>query len=141
MEDNNALDVILEKELDLFNKINTVQLRVREAVTAREWVDFELLNAKILSIGGEIDVLEEKRLALDGKVESQATQNLKRQVKAAIYRAQWTSDAVARYIDEQRLLTAAFIEAIYPEKRGTIYSRYGKRAAADMRSIVLDGAY
>ena len=145
MEESNELDGILSAELALLDEAHHAQIAVKSAVERREWADFDRLNAEVAAAGQKIAVLEAQRLAIQSSAlaaeELPQTRELKRQVKAAVHRLRWTQDALTRYIAEQRALTGAFIEAIYPEKRGALYSRYGTRASADMRSLVLNRAY
>jgi hypothetical protein len=140
MDESNGLDAILEAELALLADAGAMQERVKEAVESRAWAGFEAYTRKLEELGARMDALEGKRLAAqDGATPHTAA--LKRRLRAEVNKIRWTSEAVARYIGEQRLLAGAFIEAVYPEKRGAVYSRRGKREAADMRRLVLDEAY
>ncbi|MDR1231334.1 MAG: hypothetical protein LBK61_08030 [Spirochaetaceae bacterium] len=142
MKKLNGLDAILEAELSLLGDVGAMQERVKEAVEKREWVAFETYNRQIDEAAGRLADLEEARQnSADGDTATAKTAELKRGLKAEIDKIRWTGEAIARYLDEQRTLVGGFIEALYPEKRGTIYSRYGKRADADMRSLVFNEAY
>jgi hypothetical protein len=140
MEKLDGLDAVLAAELSLLGAIGAMQEKVKAAVEKREWAAFEAYNRHIDEAAGRFADLEEARLhSTDGATAK--TVELKRCLKAEINKIRWTGEAIARYIEEQSVLVGAFIEAIYPEKRGAIYSRYGRRAAADMRSLVLNQAY
>jgi hypothetical protein len=140
MEKLNGLDAILEAELSLLGDVGAMQERVKEAVEKREWAAFETYNRRIDEAAVRLAELEAARQnsADDGTAK---TAELKRGLKAEIGRIRGTGEAIARYLDEQRTLVGGFIEALYPEKRGTIYSRCGKRAVADMRSLVFNEAF
>jgi hypothetical protein len=140
MEKTNGLDALLEAELALLVTIGAAQSKVKEAVEKREWAAFEMYNQEIEKTTVRFAELEAARQSSTDAVTPKTTE-LKRCLKAEINKIRWTGDAIERYLEEQRALTDAFIEAIYPEKRGTIYSRYGKRASADMRSLVLNQVY
>jgi hypothetical protein len=140
MEKLNGLDAILEAELSLLAAVGAAQAKVKAAVEKREWAAFETYTRQIEETAARFADLEAIRQN-SADAGTPQTAVLKRCLKAEINKIRWTGEAVARYIEEQRSLTGAFIEAIYPEKRGAIYSRYGKRAAADMRSLVLNQAY
>jgi hypothetical protein len=140
MEKSNELDAVLEAELSLLVTIGAVQAKVKVAVEKREWAAFETYNREIEETAARFAELEAARLS-SADAATPKTAELKRRLKAEINKVRWTGEAIARYLEEQRALTDAFIEAIYPEKRGAIYSRYGKRAAADMRSLVLNQTY
>jgi hypothetical protein len=140
MEKSNGLDAVLEAELSLLVAVGAAQAQVKEAVEKREWAAFEAYTRHMEETAVRFAGLEEARQKSAGAV-TEKTAALKRCLKAEINKIRWTGEAIARYIEEQRALSGAFIEAIYPEKRGAIYSRSGKRAAADMRSLVLNQAY
>jgi hypothetical protein len=140
MEKSNGRDAILEAELSLLVAIGAAQTKVKEAVEKREWAAYETYAREIEETAARLSALEEARLN-SMNTETAQTAALKRCLKAEINKIRWTGEAITRYLEEQRALTGAFIEAIYPEKRGAVYSRSGKRAAADMRSLVLNQAY
>ena len=140
MEKSNGLNAVLEAELSLLVAVGAVQAKVKEAVEKREWAAFETYNREIEETAARFAELEAARQE-NAEAETPQTAALKRCLKVEVNKIRWTGEAVARYLEEQRSLTGAFIEAIYPEKRGAIYSRSGKHAAADMRSLVLNQAY
>lgn len=140
MKKSNGLDSVLEAELSLLVAVGASLAKVKEAVEKREWAAFETYNRQAEETAARFAGLEAARQK-SADAETPQTAALKRCLKAEINKIRWTGEAVARYIEEQRALTGAFIEAIYPEKRGAIYSRSGKRAAADMRCLVLNQAY
>ncbi|MDR1095858.1 MAG: hypothetical protein LBL31_05670 [Spirochaetaceae bacterium] len=139
MEKLNGLDAILEAELSLLGVVGAMQARVKEAVEKREWAAFEVYNRRIDEAAERLAGLEAARQNCADVVTAK-TGALKRGLKAEIGRVRGTGAAIARYLDEQRSLVEGFIEALYPERRGTMYSRRGKPAAADMRSLVLNKA-
>jgi hypothetical protein len=140
MEKVNGLDAILEAELSLLGDVGAMQERVKAAVEKREWAAFETYNRRIDEAAGRLAELEAARQNSADGVTSK-TAELKRGLKTEINQIRGTGEVIARYLDEQRTLVGGFIEALYPEKRGTIYSRGGKRADADMRSLVFNEAY
>jgi hypothetical protein len=140
MEKSNDLDSILEAELSLLAGIGAMQDKVKAAVEKRAWAEFELYNRQIDGMSARVDELERARQN-GAALPTAKTAVLKRCLKAEINKIRWTGEAIARYIGEQRSLVDAFIEAIYPEKCGTAYSRRGKRAEADMRSLVFNEAF
>jgi hypothetical protein len=140
MEKLNGLDAVLEAELSLLGDIGAMQARVKEAVEKREWTAFEMYSRQIDETSVRFAELEDARQH-SGNSATDKTAELKYDLKAEINKIRWTGEAIARYIEDQRTLVGAFIEALYPEKRGTIYSRCGKRAATDMCSIVFNQTY
>jgi hypothetical protein len=140
MEKLNGLDAILEAELSLLVAVGAAQTKVKEAVEKREWAAYEAYNREIEETAARLSMLEVARQNR-ADAETAQTATLKRCLKAEVNKIRWTGEALTRYLEEQRALTGAFIEAIYPEKRGAVYSRSGKRADTDLRSIVFNQVY
>jgi endonuclease/exonuclease/phosphatase family metal-dependent hydrolase len=146
------LETILRAELALLKAIELLQAEVKSAAEKREWADFEALNLQIQEVSVKFAGLEEARsLAIEtqkeagnraGRAENTKkdplVRTLMREMKKDISRVRWTGAAILHYIESRQALTNSFLEAIYPEKRGTIYEKSGKRTGVDMRSLVLD---
>jgi hypothetical protein len=48
------------------------------------------------------------------------------------------NDTFMSYIDELRTMTAAWLEAVFPAQGGKLYTRKGRQAARDLRSVMLN---
>jgi hypothetical protein len=63
---------------------------------------------------------------------------LYRQLKLETLKIRLENEALMRYLSEGRAVVAGFLEAVFPDRKGRLYSRRGKQVQADMRSIVLN---
>jgi hypothetical protein len=61
-----------------------------------------------------------------------------RQVKLEVLKIKLETEALERYLNEGRATVAAFLDAVFPDRKGRLYSRRGKQVPADMRSILFN---
>jgi hypothetical protein len=148
----------LESELEAVTEAQAAQALVSEAVKRREWIDFNASIETVRALSARIDEIENRRLELtrDGggisgaglsfydfvrrfsNDERQILCGLYRQLKFEAARLRFSSEALAAYLGEARLLAAGLLEAAFPEKRGKIYGRSGAERSAKLGGIVLD---
>jgi hypothetical protein len=152
----------LREEAALVTRIAEIQGLVRAAVTSREWTDFEGHLAELARLGEECAALDRERqrcfaaapggdqsggeggggfYALVSRFPPEAQRELcalYRQLKQTAIKIRLENEALARYLKEGQTMAAAFLEALYPDRKGRLYSRRGKQVPADMRSILLN---
>jgi hypothetical protein len=159
---------VLDRETELLTSIEAAQKQVREAVIKREWADFEKLQARLGRIGTELEGLEGERKALfNGQspagggnspgtpgtdeetgfyrliaglpsTEQRDLTGKYRELKLAGLRVRINNDNLLAYIAGIRSAMSAFIESVFPDRKGRVYSRSGAVVPQDMRSMVLD---
>ena len=153
---------VLERESDLLGKIASAQAAVKNAVTKREWADFEAMFLSLNEYKEQFEVLETERLVLfagaisaglptDGNMphfyamisrlpEDQRREmaDVYRNIKERALKVRLANDALLLYLDEAKATANAFLKAAFPERKGGVYSRQGKKVSSDMRSMVLD---
>jgi hypothetical protein len=150
---------ILERELELIKKIAALQTVIWEAVSNREWTDFEAHNQAINALGGEFDGLETEREGLleemgggQGNEKERFYQlasrfspnfqknltEMYRTLKLETIKVRMSNEALLNYLAGARTMMAGFLEAVFPERAGRLYTPRGTQAAADMRSVVLN---
>jgi hypothetical protein len=148
---------ILLREIELTANISGLQILVKDAVMRRKWADFEALMRSLAQIGGEFEQLDARREALFQNgysrtsfyafcsrlppAERETLGNLYRTLKMDIVKIRINNDALAEYLDEARIMVTGFLEAVFPERQGQLYSRCGTRIEADMRSLVLNKSF
>jgi hypothetical protein len=66
---------------------------------------------------------------------------LYRKLKLETLKTRMANDALLRYLNEGRSVIAAFLEAAFPDRKGRLYSRWGRQIQADMRSMVLNRSF
>ncbi|MDR1948018.1 MAG: hypothetical protein LBQ38_01360 [Spirochaetaceae bacterium] len=148
---------VFRRERELAAAVLEIQAAVKKAVLNREWVDFEAAMAKLARIGGEFEALDAERLALFENGEGQngfyalaarlpgaeraELSGLYRELKMDVTRIKLENDALMAYLNEARIVVAGFLELIFPERKGRLYSRQGTKVEADMRSLILNKSF
>jgi hypothetical protein len=153
--------LILGRELEVVKKIAALQAVIWKAVSNREWTDFEAHNQAINALGGEFDGLETEREGLLAKMGGDTGQEdekrrfyrlvsrfspnfrrdltgIYRTLKLETMKVRMSNEALLSYLAEARTTMAGFLEAVFPERAGRLYTPRGTQAAADMRSVVLN---
>ncbi|MDR2194872.1 MAG: hypothetical protein LBP19_10515 [Treponema sp.] len=148
----------LKQEDELLQKIIETQSAVRNAVLKREWTDFETLNGELEAYKEQFEALEAERLALFGTVpdaegktphfytmvsrlpedEREDLSELYRSIKDRALKVQIANEALLLYLTEARSTVGDFMKAAFPDRKGGVYSRQGRKVSSDMRSLVLD---
>jgi hypothetical protein len=152
-------DVLL-KEIGLLEKITLLQSLVWNAVTTREWTDFEAHIAAINAFGDAFNVLERERQGLLAELPAQAgigdeksrfyalaarfppdlcneITAIYRNLKLETLKVRASNEALLNYLAGAKATMTSFLEAVFPD-RGMLYSKGGKQIAQDMRSMVLN---
>jgi hypothetical protein len=155
---------ILKGEIELLEKIASLQDSVRAAVMSRNWVDFEALSASLNEYSGRFEALEAERVrvfsalgettpgadekagfyALAARLPEAERKELSaayRKLKIETRRMFLLNNSLLEYLNEARGTVAAFLEAVFPDRKGRLYSRRGIAEAADMRSMVLNHSF
>jgi hypothetical protein len=133
-------------------------------------VDFESLLAKMHEQGSEFELLEAERAGLfadpvpeknRGQDPGQDTEavsfytlisrfpeknrkelsELYRKLKQETLKTRMANETLLRYLSEGRTVIAAFLEAAFPDRKGRLYSRWGKQIRTDMRSMVVNRSF
>ena len=63
---------------------------------------------------------------------------LYRRIKMRTLGVRFANDSLTDYLDETQAVVSGFLEAVFPDRRGKIYSRKGTQVSPDMRSMVLN---
>jgi hypothetical protein len=149
---------ILVKETELVRRIGALQNLIYEAVTSREWTDFEEHFADLGIMRGEFTVLESEREQIFAEFCSKPDSNagfyafasqfpleqrddltaVYRDLKLEAMRVRMAGEALTGYIAGMRATMAGFFEIAFPERGGKIYSPHGNAVSHDMRSMVLN---
>ncbi|MDR1411061.1 MAG: hypothetical protein LBI91_02510 [Spirochaetaceae bacterium] len=156
---------VLKAETELAGGICAMVMMVRRAVEARAWTDFELLMENLARSGAEFEALEQEREAVFAALAEKNEENgaafareagfyalaarlpveeqklltgLYRNLKLVIFKAGIENSALANYLNGIHGIVSDFIAAAFPDRRGKLYTRRGRQAHADMRSMVLN---
>jgi hypothetical protein len=64
--------------------------------------------------------------------------DLYRRIKMRALGVRFANDSLTDYLDETQAVVSGFLEAVFPDRKGKIYSRQGRQVTPDMRSMVLN---
>jgi hypothetical protein len=150
---------VLGRETELLGDIEAAHKRVWDAVVKRDWADFEALMAGMDRIGAELGRLEDERMGLVREMaadsggrgddfyavvaplppgERKELSERYRGLKMAGLRVRAANESLLAYMAGIRATMSGFIEAIFPDRKGRVYSRSGAVVPQDMRSMVLN---
>jgi hypothetical protein len=152
---------ILKQELAMLEQIQSLQGQVRNAVRNREWTDFEGHLGSLAVIGDEFEALDHERAqvftgfarrmgfnyagvgfyafaARLPELERRELSDLYRHIKMRTLGVRFANDSLTDYLDETQTVVSGFLEAVFPDRRGKIYSCRGTQVSPDMRSMVLN---
>jgi hypothetical protein len=155
---------LLEGETAILRKIASLQDSVKAAVMNRDWTDFETLLGSLQKYCDQFETLEAERVrffSTQGKTSSGNDENagfyaitarfplaeraelhaVYRTLKLEILRVRLINNSLMEYLNEARNAVDAFFEAMFPDRKGQLYSRRGVRKLADMRSMVLNHSF
>jgi hypothetical protein len=153
--------LILKQEHELLQKIGQLQNLVKNAITNREWADFEGYLGSMAAIGDEFEALDLERIQIftnfskrlgfnhEGvgfysfaarlpEPERKELSELYRRIKMLTLGVRFTNDSLTGYLNEAQTIVCGFLEAVFPARRGKLYTRKGTQVTPDMRSMVLN---
>ncbi|MDR1238659.1 MAG: hypothetical protein LBK27_00945 [Treponema sp.] len=153
--------LILGREIEVLKKIGALQTIIRQAVSGREWTDFEAHNQALNGLGFEFEALEAERVGLLAEMGAAGGQGdekrrfyalvscfspelrdelarMYRALKFETMRIRMTNEALVTYLAGAKNMMAGFLEAAFPERAGRLYTHQGTQSAPDMRSVVLN---
>jgi hypothetical protein len=152
---------ILKQELQMLEQIQVLQNEVKNAVRNRQWTDFEGHLGSLAAIGDEFEALDLERVQIftafarkmgfnhEGvgfyafaarlpEPEQRELSELYRRIKMRTLGVRVANDSLTDYLDETQAVVSGFLEAVFPDRKGKIYSRQGTQVTPDMRSMVLN---
>jgi hypothetical protein len=153
--------LILLREAELLKKVAARQALVRNAVLNRQWIDFEAHIADMNALGDEFAALEAERETFMSKLPAQCgggdeksrfyalaarfpadkrseITEIYRNLKLETLKVRASNDALLGYIAGAKATMTGFLEAVFPDRGGRLYTKRGKQIAQDMRSMVLN---
>jgi len=160
MENSLALSLVLQKEIEILEKLPPIQVMLRNAVIMREWTDYEALMETIGEIGEQFEALDLEReklfkdcacgqepeafYAWTSKLpahERDELGGLYRRLKIITLQIKIANDTLMEYLREVKSTVAGILERAYPDRRGKIYSSNGTEREADMRSVMVNRTF
>jgi hypothetical protein len=153
--------LILKQEIELLDKISALQVQVENAITNREWTGFESRFESLAAIGDEFQALDLERaqifarLAREAGIDSEGASfyscvarlpeaerkelsELYRSIKTRTVELRLANESLAKYLSEIQSVVSGFLEAVFPDRKGRIYTRQGTQASPDMLGMALN---
>ncbi|MCL2380884.1 MAG: hypothetical protein FWC64_04745 [Treponema sp.] len=156
---------VLAGEIELLRKISEAQGIVRQAVINKEWAEFDEKTAEVNRIGKEFALLENERIRFFSALsdfsgrsgggelsfyalitclpeqENQELSRLYRELRVETIKIRALNESLLVYINEARNMATAYLEAVCPARGGKLYTRKGRRAAQDLKSMVVNNHF
>jgi hypothetical protein len=153
--------LLLRQEIELLEKISALQAQVKNAIINREWTDFEDRFESLAAIGDEFEALDLERAEVFSRFakelglneedapfyrcaarlpepERRELSGLYRRIKMRTVEVRMANESLTKYLSEMQTVASGFLEAVFPDRKGRIYTRQGTLAAPDMRSMALN---
>jgi hypothetical protein len=153
--------LILGRELEVLKQIGALQTIIWEAVSSREWTDFEAHNQAINALGFEFEALEAERMGLLSEMGAGGGREdekrrfyaliscfspdlredlaaMYRTLKLETMRIRMANERLIDFLAGAKTMMTGFLEAAFPDRAGRLYTPQGTQAAADLRSVVLN---
>jgi hypothetical protein len=152
---------VLNRETEQVTRIAALQMLVRKAVRDRQWTDFESLMQDLGTIGAEFEILDRERLQVFSQfaggigretdnrdfyalaahfpeTERRDLTEVYRRLKLETLRIRLENNSLLNYIRESQALASGFLNTVFPETKGKLYSRQGRATQPELRSMVLN---
>jgi hypothetical protein len=153
--------LILGREIKILKKISALQDLIWGAVASRKWTDFEAHNQTVNALGREFEALEAEREGFFSEIGVAGGQEdekkrfyrmisffspdlrneltaLYRTLKLETMKVRTSNEMLLSYLADAKTVMAGFLEAIFPDRAGRLYTSQGTQIAADMRSMVVN---
>jgi hypothetical protein len=162
---------ILIRECEMVQKAASIQSKIGDAVTKREWIDFEGHFEAMNAMGSAFTALEKEREGLFAEFEAAAGRKenaphldddkgrfyalaaslpaeqreeltaLYRSLKLEALRLRMAGESLLAYLGSAKATLEGFIELAFPDRGGRMYSHRGTKVTHDMRSMVLNHSF
>lgn len=147
---------IFKEQINVLREAFRVQNALKHAVYEKKWTDFEALNQALAAALLELEQSEARRRVLFDpeqcvsaprfylyaaglpQKEREDITGAYRTLKMETAKLRLANLAFQNYIKEIGDISKSFLDAAFPDRRGSLYGRRGAIRGADMRSIVLD---
>ncbi len=150
----------LEKQSDLLGKFGRLEADLQEAIIERDWQTMDAVIPELERLGDELENLEREReaavcaskeelglapeqsfaelLARSEPQERAELASLYRNLQIAVLRVKNQTSGIDAYVRNSIRTANTVLGEIFPERKGTLYSRTGAHRQAHGSAIVLD---
>jgi len=153
--DNERVFLILQLQVEIMEEIFAIQELVKNAVINQEWTDFDTLLGTINQYSDNFHELETERVSIFDKIsgkrsnfyntiihfpeeERKKFSELYRSLKMKTLKVRMSNESLIHYLDEAKTTIDTFLDAAYPDRKNRLYSPWGAKVSADMRSMIVN---
>lgn len=136
----NLIDV-LGKESLLLDDILSQQVVVHNCVTKRNWLELESTMTKLQKMSDDFVELENQRVALSEKMnifQDPDFTPVLNTVRNKLNKSKIENHVLNEYISTTKNFLQGIFDEALPQRRNTLYSRFGKIVKPELQSVVLN---
>ncbi len=148
----------LKKQLELVDKIYTLQKSVYSKVIERDWLESEKSLRQLNKLSNEFMELDKNLYSMIkdkapnnidffectktfSKEEKEELDSLYKDLKNKLVESKIENDSLSNYVKHAQSLVQGMVDIISEERTGKCYTPTGKRVSADLSNIVLDKSF
>jgi hypothetical protein len=150
----------LAAQAELMLEFGACEQELQQAVLARDWPAMDALVSRMEGPSGELAALDARRHELFLKAKSEVGADasstfaefveripdadrreltrLFRSLQVSVLRVKSVTRGIDSYVRGSLKTTNEVLGTVFPDQKGTFYSRHGRRSPADGRAMVLD---
>jgi predicted transcriptional regulator len=154
------MEELLARQVEVMGEFGERQQELQDAIVAKDWPMIDSLVPRMERLSREASELDERRHALFARAKRKAGLQpeatfgellehvphnerrtlaaLFRSLQVAVLKVKSVTRGIDSYVRGSLRSTNELLGAVYPDQKGTIYCRRGRRSPADGRAMVLD---
>ena len=154
------LSEYLKEQTDGIEAFGELELRMQRAVIRQEWEELDRVIPTSQTLARELESLDERRHSLVRKLKASVglPENAPfgelvvrlpederaplaqafRALQVAVLKVRGVTSGIDSYVRGAVRSTNKLLQEVFPDHRGTFYSRLGRRSPADGRAMVVD---
>ncbi len=150
----------MRRQSEELERFATLQQEMQKAIVARDWDELDAIMNRQIACGSEIERIEDERVSQTRRLtaslgipETSSVSELRnrlgrdlsrrllqaqRSLEIALMKVRGITGGIDAYLTGAIRTNREVLDRVFPDQRGTMYSRRGQRAQADNRAIVVD---
>ncbi len=151
---------LMSQQSEKLEAFALLQQGLQKAIVARDWDDLESSMDRLNEFSSELELIESERIRwareITGslglpdstpvselrvhlsKADSRQLMRAQRGLEISIMKVRGVTGGIDAYLAGAVRMNRDVLNQLFPDQRGTMYSRRGQRAQADNRAIVVD---
>lgn len=135
------IEDILKSQNILIDSIISEQMKIREAVKAKDWIELQTGIEIIQHKAAAFVALDKQRDFLSSSASSESlkkTAEAAKQVRSKLLKSKIENKALGNYVSIVHGFVQNILDTVVPQRRNTLYSRKGKIVHAQPESVVVN---